>query len=113
MIDDTDDTDDDTKFCSPSKFKTSMIPKRKKSFKFKKLHEMVDQLSDCSKRCCKIDDCLLSFTVEKKCYGVMCSDDGSCHTKKDMLPRAKISVTYVETKETEGGYGNESTIFVI
>ena len=86
------------KKCSAAKFKNSVIPKRKKSYRFKKLHSSTKHLSDCSKRCCKTDDCVLAFTVENECYGVMCSSDKNCHIHTDKLPRAKVSVAIIVNK---------------
>ncbi|XP_065655378.1 uncharacterized protein LOC100197733 isoform X8 [Hydra vulgaris] len=86
--------------CAKSEFKHSTIPKRKKSYLFKQLHGEVTKLSDCSKKCCKTDECVLAFTIETFCYAVICSDDSNfCHSNRDKLPSLKILLAVLSPKK--------------
>ena len=86
--------------CAKSQFQHSTIPKRKKSYLFQPLHGKFTKLSDCSQKCCKTEDCVLAFTIEKSCYAVICSDDSNnCHSKKDKLPSLKILLALISPKK--------------
>ena len=98
--DDDDDGDDDdsskSTCAADSRFHKSTIPKRKKNYHFKSLGKRSKSMNSCSKKCCKTENCILSFLVEKSCIGVLCSGDGDCHTKKDRLPKTDFQLSVIK-----------------
>ncbi len=94
---DKSEDDSDNQQCShDKKFDHSAIPVRKKNYNFKRLEKKSKSLASCSKKCCKTENCILSFLVEKTCFGVLCSGDGDCHVKKEKLPRTKFELSLVK-----------------
>lgn len=98
--------DQATMSCSPSKIRHSIIPQRSRGFIFHKFHGHTPTLLHCNTKCCEKEDCILSFKLERSCYGVLCGRDRNCHVKRDKLSQLKIYFSNVE-------HGRYSRIFRI
>lgn len=82
--------------CPRTKSHHSVIPERHRGFIFHKFHGHTPSLSHCSMKCCKQDDCVLSFKVEHSCYGILCGRNRNCHVRRDKLPKMKIFFSNIQ-----------------
>ena len=83
--------------CPNAKFHHTLIPSRRRGFKFHKFHGHSQTLGECSRRCCDKENCILSFQLVSSCFGVLCNDDSrSCHVKKDHLPELSLLFTHMK-----------------
>ncbi|XP_066931255.1 uncharacterized protein [Clytia hemisphaerica] len=88
---------DERRSCPNAKFHQTLIPSRRRGFKFHKFHGHSQSLGDCSRRCCDKENCVLSFQLISSCFGILCNDDSrSCHTKKDHLPGLSLLFTHMK-----------------
>ena len=94
--DSSDDGNTDSNCPRTAKFERSVIPNRNKNYHYKRLAKKSKTLKTCSKTCCETDNCILSFLVEKRCFGVICKGDGNCHSRKEKLPKTKFQLSLVK-----------------
>ena len=71
---------------------------------------LVKDFTECSDKCCQLDDCNAAFMVKRTCFSISCLDRDSCTVKPARPSSFNPTFAYVakeEKKEQDKGQSND------